>query len=169
MKGLIIKSFVDDLNIFALPGSRIISCIKSEFTTAFKKGDIGPLAFYVGLKVTRNREKRTIKLSQLGYIEKLLDCHSMLKAKIAKVSMQNTILLPSNTPVYESEKVKSVAKIGSIIYAMVENQIDIAFAISMISRFVKNPSSKYFNIIDQILQYLAGNPERGIIFRGKKE
>lgn len=52
MKGFIITSLVDDLNIFVAPGSGIISCIKSELITAFEMVDLGPLAFYVGLKVT---------------------------------------------------------------------------------------------------------------------
>ena len=136
---------------------------------AFEMVDMGPLAFYMGLKVTRDREKRTIKLSQPGYIEKLLDRHGMLKAKTAKVPMRDTILLPSNTPASESEKVKYAAKVGSIMYAMVETRINIAFATSMVSRFAKNPSSEHFNAIDQILRYLAGSPERGITLGGEKE
>ena len=105
IKNSIITSFIDNLNIFALLGSGIISCIKSELTTAFEMVNMGPLVFYVGLKVTRDQEKRTIKLSQPGYIEKLLDCHGMLKAKTAKVFIRDTILLPSNTPASELEKV----------------------------------------------------------------
>ena len=103
MKDPIITSFDNNLNIVAPSGSGIISRIKSELTTAFEMVDMGSLAFYVGLKVTHNREKRTIKLSQPSYIEKLLDCHRMLKAKTAKVPMQDTILLPSNRPTSESE------------------------------------------------------------------
>lgn len=130
---------------------------------------MGPLAFYVGLKVTRDREKRNIKLSQPGYIEKLLDRHGMSKAKTAKVPMRDTILLPSNTPASEIEKTKYAAKVGSIMYAMVETRVDIAFATSMVSRFAKNPSSEHFNAIDQILRYLAGSAERGITFGGDEE
>lgn len=88
---------------------------------------MGLLAFYVGLKVTWDREKRTIKLSQPGYIEKLLDRHGILKAKTAKVPMRDTILLPSDTPTSELERAKYSVKVGSIMYAIVETRIDIAF------------------------------------------
>lgn len=47
--------------------------IKEEIVLAFDIVNMGPLAFYIGLKVTYNRTKKTIKMSQLGYIEKLLD------------------------------------------------------------------------------------------------
>ena len=52
VRGPIITTFVDDLNIFAPRGSGIISRIKSELAAAFDMVDMGPLAFYVGLKVT---------------------------------------------------------------------------------------------------------------------
>ena len=131
--------------------------------------DMGPLAFYMRLKVTRDREKQTIKLSQPGYIEKLLDCHGMCKVKTAKVPIQDTILLPSDTLTSKLEKAKYSAKVGSIIYTMVETHIDIAFVTSMVSKFANNPSSEHFHAIDQILRYMAGSQNRGIIFGGKEE
>ena len=92
-------------------GSGIISRIKSELAAAFDMVDMGPLAFYVGLKVTRDRENRTIKLSQPGYIEKLLDRHGMLKAKTTKVPMRETVLLPSDKSVSDLDKAKYSAKV----------------------------------------------------------
>lgn len=64
---------------------------------------------------------------------------------------------------------KYAAKIGSIIYTIVETQIDIAFAILMINCFTKNPGPEYFSAINQILKYLAGSPKRGIIFQRKSK
>ncbi len=94
--------------------------IKGKLALAFDIVDIEPLAFYVGLKVTRDCKKKTIKLSQPGYIEKLLDRHGILKAKTAKTPMLETPLLPDEKPVSSNEKTKYAAKIGSIIYVMVE-------------------------------------------------
>lgn len=75
----------------------------------------------------------------------------MLKAKTAKVFMQDTIFFLSNTPISDLKKVKYAAKIGSIMYTILEMQINITFATSIVSRFVKNPSLEHFNVIDQIL------------------
>lgn len=60
VQGAIITTFVDDLNIFTPAGSGIMKRIKGELASAFDMVDIGPLAFYVGLKVTRDRKQRTI-------------------------------------------------------------------------------------------------------------
>lgn len=54
INNIIITYIIDDLNIFAPYRNGIISCIKSELTTAFKIGDIAPLTFYMRFKVIRN-------------------------------------------------------------------------------------------------------------------
>lgn len=83
--------------------------------------------------------------------------------------MQDTIFFPSNTPASELKKVKYIPKVSLIIYAMVEIQADIIFTTFMVSQFAKNSSSEHFNVIDQILQYLARSSKRDITFRGEKE
>lgn len=61
--------------------------IKRELALVFDMVNIGLFAFYVSLKVTCDRKKKLIKLSQNGYIEKLLDQYWMLKAKTTKTPM----------------------------------------------------------------------------------
>lgn len=165
----IITTFVNNLNIFATAESVIMKRIKTELAIAFDMVDMGPLAFYVGLKVTRDCKKKTIKLSKPGSIKKLLDRHGILNAKNAKTPMQETPLIHYEKSVSSNEKTKYVAKIGSIMYAMIETRIDIAFATSMVSCFAKNPRPDHFSAVDQLLRYLAGSPERAITFGGKSK
>ena len=93
----------------------------------------------------------------------------MLKAKTTKVSMQEKALLPSDVSISDLEKAKYSTKIRFIIYAIIETQIDISFATSMVSRFAKNLSLENFNAIDQILHYLTRNCERDITFGEEKK
>ena len=141
--------------------------IKGKLAAAFDMVDMGTLAFYVGLKVTCDCKKKTIKLSQPGYIEKLPNWYEILKAKTAKVPMRETPLVPYKKLVASNKKTKYAAKIESIMYAMIETQIDIAFATSMVSRFAKNPGPDHFSAVDQILRYLANSQDRGITFGGE--
>lgn len=48
----LIITFFDNFNIFTPYKSGIISYIKSKLTMAFEIIDMGPLVFYLGLKVT---------------------------------------------------------------------------------------------------------------------
>lgn len=72
----------------------------------------------------------------------------MLKDKMAMIPMQKTLLVPYKKPVFFNKKTKYVAKIGCIIYAMVEIQIDIVFATSMLSCFVKNAEPDNFSVVN---------------------
>lgn len=57
--------------------------------------DLGPISFYLGLKVERDREKRTIKLSQPAYIDKILSKFHLDQASPANTPMkESAVLLP---------------------------------------------------------------------------
>ena len=66
------STFVDDIKIMAPKESGMIERVKAELTSAFSMADMGPISFYLGLKVERDREKKIIKLSQPSYIDKVL-------------------------------------------------------------------------------------------------
>lgn len=71
----------------------------------------------------------------------------MLKPKTLKLIMQEIAMIALHTLSLNLERAKYSAKVGFIIYDMVETRVNIAFDISMVSQFAKNPSSKYFNTI----------------------
>ena len=68
----IISTFDNDIKIMALKKSGFIKRIKAELAAAFSMVDMGSISFYLGLKVEQDRIKRTIKLLQLAYIDKVL-------------------------------------------------------------------------------------------------
>lgn len=60
----IVSTFIDDIKIMGVKESGFIERLKAELTAAFSMVDISPISFYLGLKVKRDREKKTIKLLQ---------------------------------------------------------------------------------------------------------
>lgn len=62
-----------------------------------------------------------------------------------------------------------MAKIGSIIYIIVETYKNIIFVQFIVSQSTKNPSFEHFNTINQILRYLAGSQDKGIIFKEEEK
>lgn len=90
LKGPVLSVFVDDIKIMAPKDSGIIGRVKAELKAAFSMSDIEPIGFYLGLRIDRDREQRTIRLSQPAYIEKVLVKFHLDKAN------------PVNTPMKES-------------------------------------------------------------------
>lgn len=68
--------------------------------------------------------------------------------------MRNTTTTLQKTG-YLNQKDKIYAKIGSIMYVMVETHINIAFTKLMVSYFTKNLKPDHFSAVNQILRYLA--------------
>ena len=56
----IVSTFVDDIKIVRAKGSGIIQRVKIELASPFAMVDMGPISFYLGLKVEPDRENRTI-------------------------------------------------------------------------------------------------------------
>ncbi len=75
-------------------------------------------------------------------------------------------LLPNNstTQATDSEREKYQGMIRSLMFLMIETRPDIAFATSVASRFIKNPSQPQIEAIKTILKYLKGTKDRGIVY-----
>ena len=128
--GPIVSTFVDDIKIIAPTGSAIIQQVKAKLTATFSMVDMGPMSFYLGLKVKRNRDNRTIKLSQPVYIDKVLNKFHLDKANTINTPMKETTLLQPGTEgeATTAEKEKYQGITGSIMFLMIETRPDISFA-----------------------------------------
>lgn len=68
----IIKTFTDNIKIMALKKSRFIKKVKTKLMAVFQIIVIRPINLYLSLKINQKRKKKTIKLGQLVYIEKIV-------------------------------------------------------------------------------------------------
>lgn len=166
--GPIVITFVDDIKIMAPKESGFIQRVKAELIVAFSMMDMGSISFYLGLKVERNREEQTIKLSQPAYIDKVLNKFHLGKANTVNTPMKETPLLQ---PRAEGDGEATTAKkeryqrmTGSIMFSMVETRPDISFATSVASRFAKNPGHQHTKAMKTILRYLKGSRDQGITY-----
>lgn len=139
---------------------------------ASKWFDMGPITYYLGLKVEcdRARAKRTIKLSQPAYFEKVLDWFNLLQAKTASTPMKESSLLAPNTKDAIPQTItKFQAIVESIMFAMQDTRPDIAFTTSAISRYAQNLSKQHIEAAKTVLRYLSGIRNKGITWlRGWK-
>ena len=53
---------------------------------------------------------------------------------------------------------------GKLIY-LSHTRSDIAYAVSLISQFMHNPSKNYMKAVVRILRYLKSSPGKGLMFR----
>lgn len=121
LKGSIVSLFVDDLNIIAPKGTGQITRVKDKLKAAFSMVNMGPISFYLGLKIKRNREQRTLKLSQPAYINPIVHRFGLRSTKSFNTPMQEDVLLMNKKQVTEAEIKNYQAIVGSFMFAMIES------------------------------------------------
>ncbi len=143
--------------------------VKAELKKEFEMTE-SPLTHYLGIKVERDRVKRTIKLSQPGYIDKILSRFHTTTAKHSRVPMKEGVtLIPEDAESTEKARSEYSAMIGSIMFLMVQTRPDIAQATSTLARFAKNPGRTHEEAAKVVLRYLQGSRDRGITYGGGAE
>lgn len=123
-------------------------------------------SWLLGLKVERDRESRTIVLSQGAYIDTILEQFRLLDAKPASTPMETGAVLSPNqlqasagTEFEIPENVSYQQAIGSLMYAETSTRPDISFTISILSQFMRNPAKSHWETAKRVIRYLKGTKE----------
>jgi hypothetical protein len=102
--------------------------------------DLGEIAYILGIKIYRDRQRCLIGLSQSTYLDNVLKRFRMDKAKKGFLAM---LVRLNVQPRLMIEKMMSnilcASAIGSIMYAMLCTRPDVPNALSLMSRYQSDP------------------------------
>ena len=85
LTGITVILYVDDTKIICIDMQRI-HALKNNISSEFKIIDMGPISYYLDMKITYNHKQRTLKLSQADYIKKILELLKIDKGCAAVIS-----------------------------------------------------------------------------------
>ncbi|KAJ9566141.1 hypothetical protein OSB04_002107 [Centaurea solstitialis] len=152
-----------------------LQSVKSWLSKCFQMKDLGEAAYILGIKIYRNRSRRLIRLSQSTYIDKILKKFRMDESKKGFIPMQHGIVLSkTQCPVssQDQDKMKSVpyaSAIGSIMYVMLCTRPDVAYSVSVTSRYQQNPGEPHWVAVKNILKYLRRTKDMYLVFGGSED
>ncbi|GJU64890.1 zinc finger, CCHC-type containing protein [Tanacetum coccineum] len=158
---LIVGVYVDDLIITGTP-KKELEVFKSQMEETFEMSDLGLLAYYLGIEVTQTGGEITIK--QTGYINKILKETSMTDSNDTKIPMD------PGTKLVKAEDGNSVdatyyrSLIGSLRY-LLHTRPDLSYSVGLLSRFMQDPKDHHLKAVKQVIRYIKGTKEHGIIYR----
>ncbi|SOV07261.1 uncharacterized protein UDID_18760 [Ustilago sp. UG-2017a] len=84
----IVVIYVDDTLIMS-PKLETVKHIKEEIGKKWKMEEGGDMSHFLGIKITRDREEKTMDLRQTSYIKQLLDEHLDKCRRKSSVPLQN--------------------------------------------------------------------------------
>ncbi len=169
---LIVIIYVDDLIILTSNVS-ILKWLKSRFEDEFEMNDLGELHYYLGVEFEREHANRTITMSQSKYIEEVLKRFNMEECKPIGTPLDvNSKLLKLTEEEFQGiqEEMQGIpykAVVGSLMYAMVGKQSDLAFPVSMVSQLISRAGLSHWMAVKRIMRYLKGTLDLKLCIRGK--
>lgn len=149
---VILAIYVDDI-IVAASGKSAELKAKKELMSKFEMTDLGELNWFLGMKITRDWDDKTIKLGQSIYVTKVLVKFGMMDCKVAATPMgsdpdEMEKSGPANVPYREA--------VGCLMYAMIGTRPDIAYAVGVASRYLEQPEERHWVLTKRIMRYLRG-------------
>jgi hypothetical protein len=165
--------YVDDM-LIAAKSIVEVNKLKVLLSKEFDMRDLGTAKKILGMEIRRDRDAKKLRLSQAGYVKKVLERFSMENAKPVSTPLANHFRLSTSQcpkTVEETEdmsKVPYASAVGCLMYAMVCTRLDLAHAMSVVSKYMANPGKQHWNAIKWIFRYLKGTTDYGITFVRQK-
>jgi hypothetical protein len=158
-KVTILVVYVDDIVITG-DDDEEISRLKKALACSFEVKDLGYLHYFLGIGVVYGAQG--IYLSQRKYVLDLLAETGMLECRPAPTPVEQNlrILADSGESV---DKGRYQRLVGRLIY-LSHTRLDIAYAVSIVSRYMHDPRTSHLDAVYRILRYLKGCPGKGILF-----
>lgn len=167
----IIFTHVDDLGLICNSVNEVVQ-LKGELAKYFPISDLGEAHHLLGIKITRDRDKCTIALSQERYILDLLRKYGYENLNPVRTPLEtSTRLSKSMPPSTASDKIQQEYRdfpyqsiVGSLMHAAVMTRPDIAHAVQQVAQFMSDPRPAHCAAVKRILRYLRGTANYQLTF-----
>ena len=157
--------YVDDLLIASYGVAKVLE-VKSAIMQVFDCHDMGEADLFLGLAIQRDRESRTITVSQRRMIEEVVAEYGMSKSRPKAVPMSpGTVLVkPGADERLEVERYPYSALVGSLLYIAGCTRPDISHAVGVLTRHMSAPGKEHWKAAKEVVRYLAGTADYGLVF-----
>ncbi|XP_075102326.1 secreted RxLR effector protein 161-like [Nicotiana tabacum] len=135
---------------------------------------MGEASYVIGIEIFRTRSQGLLRLSQKGYIERILERFNMNNCSAGIVPIQkgdkfSLMQFPKNdVERKEMESIPYSSIVGSLMYAQTCPRSNISFAVGMLGRCQSNPRIDHWKVVKKLLRYLKGTKDYILMYRRSK-
>ena len=147
---------------------------KSEVQKFWEITDHGPINWFLGFEIKRDRKSRTLSINQRAYIESMVEKFRLTGSKRTSTPMEaNTLFTKSQSPSTPTQeaRMKGVPyseAIGSVLWPTVVSRPDTAYAVGILSQFMQNPGLAHWEGLKRVISYLGSTKDLWLTFGGNK-
>ena len=141
---------------------------KKLIGSKFKIEDMGEAKHLLGMLIKRDRERGKMTISQTKYLESILKRFGMEQCKPVSTPLEPGKhfqgLLEDENPTNTNEYQKLI---GCLTYMTTATRPDLASAVNILSKFMAKLSKEHWVGAKQVLRYIKGTVNYGLIFEGR--
>jgi hypothetical protein len=159
--------YVNDLILTELNFATIF-WLKNVLNERFEMSDLNSCTYYLDMMIFKNRRFRQLTLNQNVYVEQILRDHEMWDCKSLIIFMNVSCRLIKIFDEYiidKSFKINYQSVVRSLMYIMLKTRLDIAYSISVISRYASNIIQSHWQAVKRIFRYLRKTYQMKLTFR----
>ena len=137
--------------------------------------DYGPIKWFLGFEIKRDRDARMLAINQRAYIKGMVEKFGMAQAKLVSMPMELGVqfsvdqCLSSANQVTRMHGVPYIQAIGSVLWPVVVSQPDAAYVVGVMLQFMQNPGPAHQEGLKRIINYLGSTKDLWLTFGGQKE
>ncbi|GKA89307.1 retrovirus-related pol polyprotein from transposon TNT 1-94 [Tanacetum coccineum] len=143
---------------------------KSFLKKEFDMKELKEAKKILGMEIIRDRSHKILRVSQFRYVSNILNNFRIDNGKSLKMPLGGYFKLSlkdcpdRDCDVERMSKVPYANAVGSLMYLMVCTRPDIAYAVSVVSRYLANPGKNHWEAVKWILKYLRGTVNVGFVY-----
>ncbi|CAI7813062.1 unnamed protein product [Closterium sp. NIES-53] len=161
--------YVDDL-VFATADTEALTLVKSELQKRYTCTHVGELRSYLGLRITRDRARRTITLTQSHMVHQVLQRFGFQfsSPQPTPLSTSHSLLAPPSDKSVEPNGLYPEL-VGCLMYLMTCTQPDLAYPLSLLACYVAPGRYRKVNwdAAKRVLRYLCSMSGMGLVLGGR--
>ena len=169
-KHIFLVLYVDDI-LLATNDIGLLYKTKIFLSNNFKIIDLGDISFVLGIKIHRDRSWGILRLSQKGYIDKVLKRFVMQSCKpidtlVTKGDKFSLGQCPKGDLEIQAMKGTPYASaVGSLMYTQVCTRLDITYIVGMLDRYLSNPLMDNWKAAKRVIRYLQKTKDYMLTYR----
>ena len=144
-----------------------IDWFKREFNNAVSIKDLGEASKILGIRVTRDRKNRTLRLNQTHYLKDVMERTHMSadKHRPTEIPMNDyDSLRPAGQDDERIDQRKYQQIVESLMYAAVHTRPDRAFALGKLSQYLSDPAIHHGHALKTLLRCVRSTIDLGILY-----
>ena len=155
---MVLLVYVDDI-VFASNNAQASKIFKTYLHVCFSIKDLGPLKYFLGIKVTRGSEG--IFLCQRKYalrVQISVDCWGEKPVDFL-VKENHKSVLATGRLLNDATRYRWL--VGKLIYLTITRS-ELIYAVHILSQFMKSSKEEYMKAAHRVVRYLKGSAGEGI-------